>query len=49
MILIGSIAVPSYSPGIGNEVTIKTRMKGSIQRRETVPAACQHNGQPRPA
>ena len=31
MILIGSIAVPSNSPGIGNEVTIKIRMGiGSI-------------------
>ena len=30
-ILIGSIAVPSYSPGIGNDVTIKTRIvAGSI-------------------
>ena len=27
MILIGSIAVPSYSPGIGNEVTIKMRIQ----------------------
>ena len=25
-ILIGSIAVPSYSPGIGKDVTIKTRI-----------------------
>jgi hypothetical protein len=31
--LIGSIAVPSYSPGIGNEVTIKTRIVlGSIRQ-----------------
>src|SRR5947208_2499508 len=30
-ILIGSIAVPSYSPGIGNDVTIRTRIgSGSI-------------------
>ena len=28
-ILIGSIAVPSYSPGIGNEVAINTRIAGS--------------------
>ena len=34
MILIGSMAVPSYSPGIGNEVTIKTRIEGSIQVRQ---------------
>ena len=30
MILIGSIAVPSNSPGIGNDVTIKMRIDGSI-------------------
>ncbi len=31
MILIGSMAVPSYWPGMGNEVTIKIRMSsGSI-------------------
>ena len=40
MILIGSIAVPSYSPGIGNEVTIKIRMSsGSIPIRRTGTAA----------
>jgi hypothetical protein len=32
-ILIGNIVEPSYSPGIGNEVTIKTRIAlGSIRR-----------------
>src|SRR3984957_4598334 len=31
MILIGSIAVPSNSPGIGNEVTINTRIQDSIR------------------
>ena len=34
-ILIGSIAVPSYSPGTGNDVTISTRMAGksfSVER-----------------
>src|SRR5262249_45539841 len=34
-ILIGSIAVPSYSPGIGNEVTIKMRIFGRLHPSST--------------